>query len=207
MNNPIVETASGDTREKPTPSPWWVVKVGGSLLRRPNLGVALQAWIERQPTRHLLLIPGGGEGVDVIRRLDKCHQLGDELAHGLALSALSLTARVLAALLPCAIVMEEVTESGRAWEANQIPILDVMRFLKQDERCSARLPHSWAVTSDSIAARVAVVHQAAKLVLLKSCPIPQNQSMAELAAHGIVDEHFPVLAQRLPQVELVTLPA
>ena len=54
----------------------------------------------------------------------------------------------------------------------------------------AALPHHWSVTSDSIAARVAVAAGAEHLVLLKSVTIPEGMDWEEAAERGFVDEWF-----------------
>ena len=53
------------------------------------------------------------------------------------------------------------------------------------------LPHSWDVTSDSIAAHLAGRLGAAELVLLKSALPGDGATPEELAATGFVDRHFP----------------
>jgi hypothetical protein len=47
------------------------------------------------------------------------------------------------------------------------------------------------VTSDSIAARMAVVLGADRLILLKSIDMPSGTSWTEAAERGWVDRHFP----------------
>lgn len=59
------------------------------------------------------------------------------------------------------------------------------------------MPHSWDVTTDSIAARVALVHGAERLVLLKSVDVPSGTPWEEAAARGWVDAHFPKVAAEL----------
>ena len=86
-------------------------------------------------------------------------------------------------------------------------ILDPHDFLRRDEPelAGCRLPRNWAVTSDSIAARVAEVVGAHELVLLKSqLPIGQG-GWREVSEHGIVDRHFPLAAAKLPVVRFVNL--
>ena len=61
-----------------------------------------------------------------------------------------------------------------------------------DSELRRRLPYSWDVTSDSIAAWVAIKLRATQLVLLKSCGIPRV-SVTELAGLGIVDAYLPTL--------------
>lgn len=55
-----------------------------------------------------------------------------------------------------------------------------------------RLPHSWTVTSDSIAAWVAIRIRASQVILLKSCQVPKA-TIPELSRLGIVDSHLPAL--------------
>ena len=76
-----------------------VVKVGGSLFDLPGLGSRLVSWLETLPHSEVLLVAGGGVAADVVRQLDRCHGLGEETSHWLALRALSLTAHLLASLL------------------------------------------------------------------------------------------------------------
>jgi hypothetical protein len=71
-----------------------------------------------------------------------------------------------------------------------------------DDRQPDRLPHCWAVTSDSLAARVAGV-AGARLILLKSVSLPDGSAWQEAARCGIVDEGFPTLVGSLRAVQTV----
>ncbi len=169
------------------PAPLAVVKVGGSLYDVPDLGARLRHWLPAQlPMKRVLLVPGGGAVVDAIRHLDRVQGLGEEISHWLALRALSVNAQFLAALLPSARIVKDVG----AWHGSETAILDVHAFALADEMREDRLPHSWTVTSDSLAARVAVVHRAKTLVLLKSTTISADVDWGEAARLGWVDERF-----------------
>jgi aspartokinase-like uncharacterized kinase len=168
-----------------------VVKVGGSLYDLPDLGSRLRRWLAEQCSdTHVVLIPGGGPLADTIRHFDQCHELGEEASHWLALRALTVNAHFLAALLAPSCVLGDVAELPCAWDMGQLPILDVHEFARGDEGCVGCLPHSWAVTSDALAARVAVVTQARQLVLLKSLTLPQGVDWREAGRRGLVDEMF-----------------
>lgn len=166
-----------------------VVKVGGSLFDLPDLGPRLGRWLAALGTRKVLIVPGGGPTADVVRNLDRWHHLGEEHAHWLALHALSLNARFLASLLPRSVVVPDVADAGSidgdAWR-----ILDAHDFARRDEARAGHLPHSWEVTSDSIAARAASITGAARLFLLKSVSLPPGVGWRDAEMPGIVDRFF-----------------
>jgi aspartokinase-like uncharacterized kinase len=166
-----------------------VIKVGGSLFDLPNLGPRLENWLNQLPTE-VLLVPGGGPTADVVRRYDKLHKLGDERAHWLALLALALNARLLTSLLPRGVVVPHPRACATLWQDGRIPLLDAYCFAQADEGQADALPHCWAVTSDSLAARVARVTGAAELILLKSVSLPAEIDWVEAAQEGLVDEYF-----------------
>ncbi len=171
-----------------------VVKVGGSLADWPDPGPRLRRWLDRHAPPETVLVPGGGPAADAVRGLDRTHQLGAEAAHWLALRAMSLMAGFLEELLHDAgVTNAEPSDGGdvaTAWARGRLPVVDAFAFCRQDELRPGALPHTWAVTSDSVAARVAVVVGAAELVLLKSAP-PPGDDVAEWAAAGYVDEWLP----------------
>jgi aspartokinase-like uncharacterized kinase len=167
-----------------------VVKVGGSLLDLPLLGKRLRTWLGMQVRPPMLLVPGGGSTADAIRTLDRRHGLGEEAAHWLALRALSLNAAVLQALLPASQVIDDWHDAAALCRRGVVPILDAFHFACVDEECAGHLPHCWDVTSDSLAARVAVIAQARELILLKSVTIPESMCWAKAAQCGYVDPMF-----------------
>jgi aspartokinase-like uncharacterized kinase len=161
-----------------------VVKVGGSLYDLPDLGPRLQAWLGPERT---LLLPGGGATADAIRAFDRTHRLGEEASHWLALHALSVNAHFLGRLLPSATVrpcLPRPTEGG-PWF-----ILDPLPFFQDDERHPDRFPHTWDVTSDSLAVRVAIRTTARELVLLKSVSWDEADGWEAAARAGVVDGYF-----------------
>lgn len=167
-----------------------VVKVGGSLFDLPDLGRVLRRWLGSKAPSHVLLVPGGGPTADVIRGYDERFHLGEEAAHWLALRAMALNAHLLAELVG-GIVVGDWDECPACWDRGSVPILDGYAFAVTDEVRPSHLPHSWAVTSDALAARAAIVGGAGRLVLLKSVAIPPGTDWGEAARRGWVDPHFP----------------
>jgi 5-(aminomethyl)-3-furanmethanol phosphate kinase len=183
-----------------------VVKVGGSLLGWQRFRARLSAYLDSRRNDRLVLVVGGGPAVDWIRDLDRRHGLGEELSHRLALSALDQTAQIVA---DCVAGLDVVTlpeDLAVIWEAGRTPILAPRLFLERDDRTSADpLPHTWAVTSDSIAARLARQLGAAELVLLKSAPLPAGCGRSEAARTGLLDPFFPVASEGLERIFYVNL--
>jgi 5-(aminomethyl)-3-furanmethanol phosphate kinase len=180
-----------------------ITKVGGSLFDWPDLGPRLREWLDANAPPEIILVPGGGRLADIIGDLDRMHGLGDEVAHGMALHAMTINAQLLAALLPGSCVIDGPDLAEMLWEQNRLSILDAMAFCESDD--ADALPHTWAVTSDSVAARLAVVAGAAELVLLKSAPPPPGDVTA-WAECGYVDAWLPrVLARSDVQVRAVNI--
>jgi aspartokinase-like uncharacterized kinase len=189
-----------------------VVKVGGSLLGWPELPARLDSFLDacriRDPiaARKLVLLAGGGPAADMIRIIDRAHDLGDQCAHDLAIHALDLTARLLASIVPRNVVVDRPEAFRSIWNLEMLPILAPRRLLKEiDARRPDPLPASWNVTSDSIAARIAILLGASRLILLKSKGLPQGTGREEAARLGIVDPMFPRVSSDLAAVELVCL--
>ncbi len=177
-----------------------VVKVGGSLYTLPDLARRLQQWLDAEGNSGfgVVLVPGGGPTADVVRDLDRRHGLGEEASHWLALRALALSAHFLASLLPSACVIGDVAECPRVVSERRLPILDVHQFARADEERDGHVPHRWAVSSDSLAARVAVVARARQLVLLKSTSVPEGVDWTEAGRLGLVDEMFATMLRQAP---------
>lgn len=159
-----------------------VVKVGGSLFDHPRLGPGLRAYLNSLAPTPVLLVAGGGRVADAVRQLDRIHGLGEEAAHWLALRSLATTAEFVRQQLP---------------SVSHCTVVECFQFAQDDESRPGRLPHTWAVTTDSIAARVAQVLGADRLVLLKSVDIPSGTPWPIAAERGWVDAYFPRIAAEL----------
>jgi len=166
-----------------------VLKVGGSLCERPHsLGRLMAVLAELARIRALVVVPGGGRFAEEVRRADRLLGLGASPAHWMAILAMDQTAHLLAAVAAGAVVVERPREV----RAGRLNILAPSRWLRE----ANPLPHSWTVTSDSIAAWVAGALGARRLVLLKSVEgapgagraVRARATPAQLG--GIVDEHF-----------------
>jgi aspartokinase-like uncharacterized kinase len=185
-----------------------VLKLGGSLLDLADLPQRLRAMLATFPNQRPLLICGGGDAADVVRRWHKTHELDEEHAHWLAMEAIRLNQALLASLLADVEIVTNRVDAVSAWDRGAIALLDLPRFVRDEEAVSPigqHLPHTWDVTSDSLAAWVALRWSAERLVLLKSVDRPCAATITDLAQQGLVDRHFPIIAPRLPQLDWINL--
>jgi aspartokinase-like uncharacterized kinase len=193
-----------------------VVKLGGSLLDDSQLPARYRRWLHTQRPARNVLIVGGGRLVDALRQVERTHIVDPSLAHWLAIDCLGIHARLMAGLLSEAELVSEwnglrrrllqMLTEGKSGTL----VFDVTGFMRQIEPGlpGTRLPHGWHVTSDSIAARLAVALAAGELVLLKSAmPAESHQSAQALADVGYVDVFFPTIAHEVRMIRSVNLRA
>ena len=145
---------------RPRAAPDWVIKVGGSLGARPAQLRRLMESLAGAARRHwLVVVPGGGSFADEVRRADRRFALGDSAAHWMAILAMDQYAYLLARLAPGAALVR----SRRELAPGRLNVLAPSAWLLRTDP----LPHSWDVTSDSIAAWIARVLRARHLMLVK----------------------------------------
>ena len=197
--------------------PLVVYKLGGSLLSVSDLDQRLKVLLQqpvaglelsaKRPFGRALLV-GGGAAADAVRHRDARHNLGADRAHDLAIAAMTCNAKLVAALLRNGKLVSSKNSLHQANRLGATAVIEPHSALERAEnRTGERLPRSWAVTSDSIAAFLAIYWQAAALVLVKSRRLPAELSAAAAARAGFVDEYFPRLANRLPMVAWANLRA
>jgi hypothetical protein len=172
-----------------------VVKVGGSLLSHSrHLEIVLAAVGAAVRTRRLVVVPGGGLFADTVRNLERQFPLGDDAAHWMAVLGMDQYAQLLSTRLECAAIVDTPSEIGMALDRGQVPVLAPSRWLRAENP----LPHTWDVTSDSIAAWVAGRTAAYRLVLVKPPGARLQPSVTHLAgsqglsgdAGELVDAYF-----------------
>jgi probable H4MPT-linked C1 transfer pathway protein len=138
-----------------------IAKVGGSLLAH---GEALRGVLDLlDRSSGTLVVPGGGPYADDVRAAYARGDLDDHGAHWAAVSAMEQYAGVLVGRMQRAIRVSTSREASVAMACGWLPVLMTERWLREADP----LPHSWDVTSDSIAAWVAGQVGARRLVVIK----------------------------------------
>jgi 5-(aminomethyl)-3-furanmethanol phosphate kinase len=144
-------------------SPDAVLKVGGSLSRGAGLE-ALCKEIGRLGKRYrLLIVPGGGTFADQVRAMYHRYALSETAAHQMALLAMDQYGYLLNQLISESSLISDLDSANRIAESGRVAILLCSELINRTDP----LPHSWEVTSDSIAAWIARQTQCRQLVLLK----------------------------------------
>lgn len=183
-----------------------VLKLGGSLLDLPDLRGRLDDVLLLYRPFKLLLVVGGGSAADLVRDWDRRHGLGDEIAHRLALEAMTLNARCVAAVINEAEMVESPEEWAACRERGRVGIVNAAEFVNALERTTGQaLPRNWDVTSDSISAWIAGWMQAERLVLLKSVELPKDDRLSP--GCGLVDAAFSTMCRGVRRVEWINLRA
>lgn len=178
----------------PPPRPLVIVKLGGSLL---DAGRA-QPWLEALATQPqpVVIVPGGGPFADQVRHSQPLLRFDNRAAHHMAVLAMAQTACVLQSWHPHWTLGHTPAELD-ALTRQGLPALWCPTVLPNT-------PASWDITSDSLAAWLALTLQAQQLVLVKS-RAALGTTTADWIREGLVDPAFTHYAQAFGQpVRLVS---
>jgi aspartokinase-like uncharacterized kinase len=146
-----------------------VIKIGGGLARVPGALDRVCRTVGVAGCDHrLLVVPGGGIFADTVREFERTAGLSADAAHWMAILAMDQYAHVLAERIPGAALVEEPGALLPALMPRGVVVLAPSRWM----RSADVLPHSWEVTSDSIAAFVAGAVDAGRLILIKPVATP-----------------------------------
>ena len=155
-----------------------VLKIGGGLLGKAGaFELTIEAVTAFRPGRRLVIVPGGGPFAEAVREMFKRAKIGEDAAHWMAVLGMDQYAHALAARIPDAVLVDGAGGIAAVLQAARLPVLAPYRWL----RAADPLPHSWDVTSDSIAAWCAGVLGARRVVLIKP---------ADGEHKKLVDSHF-----------------
>ncbi|MEZ6121663.1 MAG: hypothetical protein R3C49_00650 [Planctomycetaceae bacterium] len=186
----------------------WMIKCGGSLLQLPDVASRLQSLLLRFHLRPAVVLVGGGECADLVRRWDQRFSLSVQSAHDLAITAMSLNAGLLCALQPQFQLVHSCSESA-SHSSDVISVLEPVSAIRRAEPIAGKLPCGWDITSDSIAAWLARAHGFSKVLLLKSVDLPDQEPteqpsmksrLQRLADQQLTDQQFPRIVGSEQQV-------
>ena len=188
-----------------------VIKIGGSVLRPDNLKKLTSHLDKLRAEFSFVIIPGGGEYADLVRRYHQTYHLSDDTAHWMAILSENILGFLLLEHLQLGVPAFSLSEISAIMLTSKIPVFMPFRHLLNKDP----LPHSWDVTSDSIAAYFAESLHAEKLILLKdvdgiytSDPKHSTNQTIDLIEkvdlnradlsnfHRLVDKYLPIILKK-----------
>jgi len=122
-----------------------VVKIGGSLF--PDYAIRLAEQLENTDS---LIVLGGGEFANLIRKYDDEMGFGEETNHWCAIDCMDIIAKLVNDKVDSTKLAYSVDEAQKISDNGFTPIFVVSDFLKTEDPFEC----SWDVTSDSIAAYI-----------------------------------------------------
>lgn len=128
------------------------VKIGGGLAVHPQKLRALCKMIsEKSKKQKLVIVPGGGEFADTVRRFDERFAISRPVSHRMAILGMDQYGLLLSDLMPNSRPVYSFEDVEKVSGESKLPVfLPSQLMLNKDP-----LENSWAVTSDSIAAYIA----------------------------------------------------
>ncbi len=164
----------------------WVVKVGGSLATAE----ALPFWLDVLSCYgggKVVVVPGGGPFAELVHKSQAYWKFDDSSAHFMALLAMTQFGLMLSGMQPDLAPVEHKEDIKHVLANAGVPIWLPTKMVTDDDS----IEHSWDITSDSLAAWLAIHLGASRLMLVKSVDIDSSLSIEDLARQDIVDAHFP----------------
>ena len=133
-----------------------VVKIGGSLF--PDYAIDLA---DKLKNTESLIILGGGEFANLIRKYDEDINFSDETNHWTAIECMDIISKLVNDKVKSTKLAYSIDEANEISDKGFTPIFVVSQFLKTNDPFEC----SWDVTSDSIAAYVADIFDAKLLIV------------------------------------------
>lgn len=122
-----------------------VVKIGGSLF--PNYAINLAKKLENTNS---LIVLGGGEFANLIRKYDSEINFSQETNHWTAIDCMDIIAKLVNDKVESTKLVYSIDDAIAISDEGFTPIFVVSKFLREDDPFEC----SWDVTSDSIAAYI-----------------------------------------------------
>jgi len=165
-----------------------VVKLGGSVIRAPDLSSWLEA-IAASPAP-IVIVPGGGALADEVRSCQQQLGFGDPAAHRMALLAMDQLAWAVAALRAGLEVGQDEAALRAILARGHVAVWAPYALVSGRTDMEA----TWRLTSDSLALWLAGQLGAERCYIIKSVARRHTAlSAGQLARDGVVDEAFPAM--------------
>lgn len=140
-----------------------LLKIGGSLSCEPiKLRALMKRLDEFSKTYPLVIVPGGGEFADTVRKFDKVFSLDRHTSHKMAILAMDQYGLLLSDLSANSAVVRTLDDAKVKANSGKLPIFLPSQVMFAEDP----LENSWDVTSDSITLYIAHKLQAEKVLFV-----------------------------------------
>ncbi|MBZ9570785.1 delta 1-pyrroline-5-carboxylate synthetase [Methanobrevibacter sp. TMH8] len=110
-----------------------------------------------------MIIIGGGEFANLIRKYDGITRFSNHITHETAIDSMDIIAKLLNDKFDFTKLVYSIEDAENSLNDGFIPILACSKILKENED-NNEIPHSWDMTSDSISAYIANLLKAKLLI-------------------------------------------
>ncbi len=161
-----------------------MIKIGGSLSETPAALEVLGAELSLMAKKFsIVVVPGGGKFSDAVRELDAKFNLSASVAHKMAILAMDQYGLLLSNLFKECEVCDSLRVARQIARGGKLPVFLPSRLMFEKDPFEP----SWDVTSDSIAAYIAILLHAKRTILATDVDgifneDPKRQSDAKLFA-------------------------
>ncbi len=169
-----------------------VIKLGGSLFRTPELRQWLELLDTASQNEVVVIVPGGGPFADEVRHAQRLHNFSNSSAHHMALLAMAQFGLLVADLAPQSHLFYYPEQSVDSLAPGLHVWLPDRQLLARED-----IPHSWDISSDSLALWLSQQLNADELVMIKRSTVVSPRIQA-LIKHGVLDKGFTTLYSRQP---------
>ncbi|MDF1582649.1 MAG: uridylate kinase [Methyloprofundus sp.] len=170
-----------------------ILKLGGSLLSSQILPQWLHLAVKEGKGK-VVIVPGGGVFADQVRSTQKTWQYDDQTAHYMAILAMQQMALLFKGLCSDLCLVNQVEAIRPALYQKKTVVWSPLAIELDDPNIKA----SWDVTSDTLAAWLAVQLSADQLILVKSAQLPENATLEQLSEKNIIDQALTDFVQHNP---------
>lgn len=140
-----------------------IIKIGGSLAKDPKSLKMLCGFLPKVVGEHgILIVPGGAEFADKVREYDRMYNLSARTSHRMAIFAMNQYGMLLADLIQNSKIVQNLDEAKCSISDKKVTIILPAKLVISKNS----LENSWDITSDSIAAWIAEISKAKRLVLI-----------------------------------------
>lgn len=169
-----------------------VIKLGGSLFRTPELRQWLELLDKASQNEVVVIVPGGGPFAEEVRHAQRLHNFSDSSAHHMALLAMAQFGLLVADLAPKSHLFYYPEQLSDSLSPGLHVWLPDRQLLTRND-----IPHSWDISSDSLALWLSQQLNADELVMIKRSTVVSSRIQA-LIQHGVLDKGFTTLYNRQP---------